>query len=96
MGKKETRAKFTPEFKLNAVLEGYASGNFSSTAARHGFHMTQINNWKKQLLSQGSVAFQTYSVRKTDDQRKIEELEKALGRLAFENTILKKTEELLS
>jgi len=46
-GKKQR--KFTPEFKLNAVLESYATGNASATAARHNLHITQLNNWKKQL-----------------------------------------------
>lgn len=95
MSKKKPK-QYTPEFKLNVVLEGYASGNMSETAARHGVHMTQINNWKRQLLQNGGKAFLSKTQSKTDEQRKIEQLEKTLGRLAFENDILKKTEELLN
>ena len=50
MSKGRPKNKFTNEFKLNTVLEGYASGNFSSTAARHVVHMSQIGRWKQQLL----------------------------------------------
>ena len=96
MSKGTSPKKYTAEFKLNTVLEGYATGNFSETAGKHGIHMTQLNNWKRQLLEHGKAAFASNTARKTDDQRKIEQLEKTLGRLAFENYILKKTEELLS
>ncbi len=88
--------KYTPSFKLNVVLEGYASGNFSQTSVEHGVHMTQLNKWKKQLLTQGHLAFGSNTALKTDEQRKIEQLEKSLGRMAFENDILKKTEQLLN
>ena len=96
MTKEKSPRKFTSGFKLNLVLEAYASGSFSETAAKHGIHITQINNWKRHLLTQGYVAFETKNNKKSEEQRKIDQLEKALGRLALENTILKKTEELLS
>ncbi len=88
--------KYPPEFKLNLVLEAFAKGNFSTTAAEHGVHITQINKWKKQLMTQGHLAFESDTAKKTDEERKIDQLEKALGRMAFENTILKKTEQLLN
>ena len=50
MSKAKTKKKFTDEFKLNVVLEGYATGNFSQVSARHGVHMSQIARWKQQLL----------------------------------------------
>ena len=96
MRKGKSPKKFTPEFKLSVVFESYASGNASSTAARNGVHMTQINNWKKQLLRHGSMVFQSKITGKTEEQHKIEQLEKALGLMAFENDILKKTEALLN
>lgn len=96
MSKKKHPKKFSPEFKLNVVLEGYASGNFSETAGRHGIHMTQMNNWKRQLVSEGSIIFEKKRNRQSEDQRMIEALQKTLGRLAFENDILKKTDALLN
>lgn len=55
-GKRKQR-KFSPEFKLNVVLEGYATGNWSATAERHGLHITQVRVWKKQLLKDGAKTF---------------------------------------
>jgi len=94
-GKKKQR-KFSPEFKLNVVLESYAGGNISATANRHSLHITQIRNWRKQLLSQGTKAFMPMRKRMTADQRKVEQLEKIIGRLTIQNELLKKTQELLS
>ena len=39
MSKGKTKQKFTNEFKLNVVIEGYATGNFSQVSARHGVHV---------------------------------------------------------
>ena len=94
MSKKQR--KFTAEFKLQAVVESYASGNISETAAKHGLHITQLTNWRKQLLTQGADIFQHGKNGKSDEQRKIEQMEKNIGRLALENDILKKTEELFA
>jgi transposase len=87
--------KYTGEFKLQIVVESYASGNISETAAKHGVHMTQLNNWRRQLLSQGNEIFKKGVGGKSDEQRKIEQMEKTIGRLALQNDILKKTAELL-
>ncbi|MFC1596174.1 transposase [Candidatus Margulisiibacteriota bacterium] len=87
---------YTGDFKLQVVIESYASGNASETATKHGVHMTQLNAWRRQLLSQGADIFKRGKGGKSDDQRKIEQMEKTIGRLALQNDILKKTEELLS
>lgn len=88
--------KYTGEFKLQVVIESYAGGNASETAVKHGIHLTQLNNWRKQLLSQGSEIFKKGNGLKSEAQRKIEQMEKTIGRLALQNDIFKKTEELLS
>ena len=80
---------------LNIVLEGYATGNFSEVAAKHGVHMTQMTNWKKQLLAHGSDIFKRKNDLKSDSERRIDQLEKTCGRLAIENDILKKTAQYL-
>ena len=94
---KKTKRKYTNEFKLNIVLEGYATGNFSDVSARHGVHMSQIARWKQQLLAKGSMVYEAGKADiKSDIQVKINQMEKTIGRLALENDILKKTQELLS
>ena len=75
--------KFSPEFKLNVVLEGYATGNWAATAERHGLHITQVRVWKKQLLKDGARTFLPKRRRMTVEQRKIEQLEKVIGRITI-------------
>lgn len=97
MTKGKPKKKFTDEFKLNTVLEGYATGNFSDAAARNGVHLSQISRWKQLLLEKGSMVFKVGKTSvKSEAQIKFEQMEKTIGRLALENDILKKTEELLS
>jgi transposase-like protein len=57
MAKRKNPRTHSAEFKLNVVLETDAKGNFSDTAARYGIHITQINNWKRQLLTRGKETF---------------------------------------
>mgnify|MGYP001974882744 FL=1 len=78
------------------MLEGYATGNFSQASARHGVHMSQITRWKKQLLQSGDVVYGSQTFNRSEEQIKIDQMEKTIGRLALENDILKKTQELLS
>ena len=92
-GKK--KQKFTNEFKLNVVIEGYATGNFSQVSARHGVHMTQIAKWKQQLLGSGNAVYGSKKSNRSEEQIKIDQMEKTIGRLALENDILKKTQELI-
>ena len=96
MRKGQTKKRFSSEFKLNAILEGYATGNFSQVAARNNVHMSQINRWKQQLLGSGDMVFGSPRSTRTEEQIKIDQMEKTIGRLALENDILKKTRELLN
>ena len=96
MTKGKTKQKFTNEFKLNVVIEGYATGNFSQVSARHGVHMSQIARWKQQLLGSGDAVYGSKQSNRSEEQIKIDQMEKTIGRLALENDILKKTHELLS
>jgi len=95
MSKAKTNKKFTNEFKLNVVLEGYATGNFSQVSARHGVHMSQIVRWKQQLLQSGNIVYGSRTSNRSEEQIKIDQMEKTIGRLALENDILKKTQELI-
>ena len=92
---KRKQRKFSPEFKLNVVLESYVRGNVSATAERNEIHVSQLNSWRKQLLRQGAKTFLPERKRKPKQERKIDQLEKIIGRLTIQNEILKKTQELL-
>ena len=93
--KVKSKKKFTNEFKLNVVLEGYATGNFSQVSARNGVHMSQITRWKQQLLQSGHMVYGSQTSNRSEEQIKIDQMEKTIGRLALENDILKKTHELI-
>lgn len=95
MSKGKSKKKFTNEFKLNVVLEGYATGNFSQVSARHSVHMSQIARWKQQLLQSGNMVYGRQTSNRSEEQMKIDQMEKTIGRLALENDILKKTQELI-
>ena len=95
MSKLKSKKKFTDEFKLNIVLEGYATGNFSQVSARHGVHMSQIARWKQQLLKSSNAIYGMGTSNRSEEQIKIDQMEKTIGRLALENDILKKTQELI-
>ena len=85
MSKGKTKQKFTNEFKLNVVIEGYATGNFSQVSARHGVYMTQIAKWKQQLLGSGNAIYGSKKSNRSEEQIKIGQMEKTIGRLALEN-----------
>jgi len=87
---KENKRKFNKNFKFNVVLESFISGNAAATAARHDIHISQLNNWRKQLKTQGPEIFEFRKSNKTNEQREIEQLQNIIGKITIENHILKK------
>jgi len=94
MSNKKTQRKFKPEFKLNVVLESYATGNTAAAAERNGIHISQLNQWRKRLLTSGAQTFTARRTNKSEYQRRIDQLEKVTGRITVEKELLKKTQEL--
>lgn len=88
--------KFSPEFKFNVVLESFITGNSAACAARHGIHITQLNIWRKLLKHKGVNVFNLKDNKDNDIQKKIDQLEKIIGRITVENEILKKTQEMIN
>ena len=74
MSKGKAKKRFTNEFKLNVVLEGYATGNFSQVATRHGVHMSQIARWKQQLLQSGKAVYGSRTSNRSEEQIKIDQM----------------------
>lgn len=91
----KTLRKFSEDFKFNVVLESFISGNVAATAARHNIHVSLVNNWRKQLQTQGPKLFEFRKGNRTQEQNTIDQLEKIIGRLTIENQILKKTKDLI-
>ena len=60
--------------------------------AKYGIHATQINLWKKAVLTVLPEAFSSKRKRQEEDQQAlIDELYKQIGQLKVENEFLKKT-----
>lgn len=88
--------KFDDQFKLKAVLESYASGNVSATATAYDIHISVLNRWRKELQENANKVFAGKRKAKRDPKdKRIEELEKALGRSTLQVEILKKGIQLL-
>lgn len=87
--------KFSPEFKFNVVLESFITGNAAETSARHDIHVTQLNAWRRLLKQKGTGVFNLKNDKDHEYRRKIDQMEKIIGRVTIENEILKKTQEMI-
>jgi len=89
MARPKTRRVFTKEFKLE-VLRDIDGGTSIAQAARvHNVHPETIRLWRRTERQYGEHAFagngHAYS-----DEAKIAQLERALGQVTLENSLLKK------
>lgn len=78
------RNKFSSEMKFKAVLKLLNGKDSAITAAREiGCHPTLLKKWKERFLIE--------TPKETDEKEKrIEELERMIGKLAVQNEFLKK------
>ena len=86
------RRRHSNEFKFKIALEA-AKGvkTISQLGAEYQVHPTQIGNWKKQLLGQGSAIFRRPDDHQEQEQQAREaELYEQIGRLKMELEWLKK------
>lgn len=89
------RRQHSKEFKFKIALEAVKGGKtVSQIAAEHNLHPTQISNWKKQLLQEGSSLSARSNDRQQQEQQLREtELYEQIGRLKMELEWLKKKAE---
>lgn len=82
--------KFGSETKLKAVLKLLNGKESAVEAARTaGCHPTLLKKWKERFLSEAPKIFET--PKETDEKEKrIEELERMIGKLMVQNEFLKK------
>lgn len=75
----EERRKFSPEEKLQIVLEGIANeSGISEVCRRHGISPTQYYTWRKRLMSSAGEVFNSTTSKK--EAAKVERLEEDLKR----------------
>lgn len=86
------RKQYSNDFKFKVALEAIKGvKTISQLGSTYNLHPTQIGNWKKQLLREGSAVFTRPNSRtKRDRESKETELYEQIGRLKMELEWLKK------
>ncbi len=84
-----SRRKFSAEFKLRAVRQVEAGTSTAAVARRYEIHPTLLTKWCKQLRQDPERAFRSQG-NGSDEETRIAELERMVGRLTMENALLKK------
>jgi transposase-like protein len=89
------RRSFTPEFKAQVVLEVISGVKSAAAICReHEIKPQLFNQWKSCLLNNASGLFDG-TARRSEEQARIEELERVLGQKTMEVEILKKASSIL-
>ena len=86
------RRKYDADFKKEAVLLSYEDGRtVAGVAESLGIGKDLIYQWRKQLKKKGELAFPgNGKQRVTEEQQRIQDLEKKLRETEIERDILKK------
>jgi transposase-like protein len=89
------RKKFTPEFKAQVALEIISGVKSAADACRqYELKSSVVSEWKTTLIANAAKIFNNSSD-KSQEQERIAELERLVGRQAMEIEILKKTSSIL-
>lgn len=92
--KKQTRRKFSAEFKAKIAVETLKERNtIEEIAKKYEIHPTQINTWKREFLENASLAFggdEAAREEREDRETQVEKLYAQIGQLKVENDFLKK------
>jgi len=89
------RRNFTPAFKAQVVLEVISGVRSVAEVCREYKIKPQLlNQWKSYLLKNASELFDG-TARRSEEQARIEELERVLGQKTLEVEILKKASSIL-
>lgn len=87
---------FTPEFKAQVVLELISGAKNQAEACRqYQLKPEMVSRWKAEFLQKAPQLFQSKE-QNSQEQAKIAELERMIGRLTVELEITKKASAMLS
>ena len=86
------RRKHSAQFKFKTALAAVKEQRtINEIASEYNLHPNQVSNWKKQLMTEGPVVFNSNTVRRLQEQEEREtELYEQIGRLKMELEWLKK------
>ena len=83
------RRTFTKDFKLQVIRQVQAGKSLAQAAREHDLHPNLIAKWQKLHAQYAQNAFQGNGHAYTEDA-KVAELERLIGQLTIENSLLKK------
>jgi putative transposase len=84
------RRRFTPEFKVQVVLDLLTGQTTPAEACRkHTLSPNLLSTWKAHFLERAHTLFQPDEQRESD-QARIGELERMLGRSTLQNEVLER------
>lgn len=88
---RKARVQRSVEEKWEIVLEGLRGGNLAETCRRYGIAPTLYYRWKEEAIQGATAALggRSAAVANGEQQRRIRQLERSLGRKALEIEILK-------
>ena len=89
-----TKTKFTPEQKIQIVLESIKTNIGTAELCRkHNIHLPTFQTWRQQFIDAGKARLSHPG--KSDPakaaKKKIEDLNRIIGELTVANDVLKKT-----
>ena len=92
-GKTMTKSKFTPDQKIQIVLESIRTSITPAELCRkHNVHPHTLSRWKQRFMDAGKASLQHSSMGNPADAMKREQdnLKRIIGELTIANDILKK------
>jgi transposase-like protein len=91
-----TPRKFTAEYKAKVVLDILANGKSLGQASReYGIKDSVLSRWKQEFIDRAPTLFENQSVVDERDRR-IDELERMVGRLTMQLEMAKKVSSYLN
>ena len=86
-----TQRKFTSKFKTKVVLEALKERHsLAELAQKYQIHPTQISSWKRDFLDGVEQVFESGKKdKRSDAEKKNDQLLKTIGELKVENDFLK-------
>lgn len=95
---KKKRRKYSTDFKLDTVMEGIRGEKSIAQICRdRGIKDNQYYKWRDIFLEGAAEVFEDRrNIAKQENETRVAELERMIGKLAIENEILKKAKSWLN
>lgn len=94
-----SRPRWTAQKKQQLILESLRGMiSVAELCRQHGLSQSTFYEWKEQFLQAGleGLSYGGLSSKEKEYQQHIAKLERKLGEVVLENTILKKTDEIMN